>query len=97
MMIELGSLAGVAFVTMIIVQMIKDIEVLKKVPTKLVAMVVAMIVNFAVLAIEGTVLTVGVVCYTILSGFIVAYISFYGFDTFKELKERFMNGTKDVE
>ena len=63
MLIEVGSVAGVAFVTMIIVQMIKDIDVLKKIPTKLVAIVVAMLVNFAVLAIEETVLTAGVVSY----------------------------------
>ena len=94
MLIEVGSVAGVAFVTMIIVQMIKDIDVLKKIPTKLVAIVVAMLVNFAVLAIEETVLTAGVVCYTILSGFIIAYIAIYGFDTFKALKDKFMNGTK---
>ena len=94
MLIEVGSVAGVAFVTMIIVQMIKDIDVLKKIPTKLVAIVTAMLVNFGVLAIEGTVLTAGVVVYTILSGFVVAYVSIYGWDTFHELKERFMNGAK---
>lgn len=94
MLIELGSIAGVAFVTMIIVQMVKDVTLVKKIPTKLVAIIVAMLVNFAVLAIEGTILTAGVICYTILSGFIVAYISMYGFDTFKDLYARFTNGTK---
>lgn len=94
MLVELGSIAGVAFITMIIVQMVKEFTLLKKIPTKLVAIITAMLVNFGVLAIEGTVLTAGVVVYTILSGFIVAYVSIYGWDTFKELKDRFMEGAK---
>lgn len=90
MLIELGTISGVSFISMIIVQMIKDVEPIKRIPTKIVAIIVSMLVNFAVLGIEGTTLTVGIVCSTILSGFIVAYISMYGWDTFKELKDRFI-------
>jgi len=84
---------GLAFIVSVIIEVIKNTEPLKKVPTQLVVIIVSIIVC-----------TIGYVAYTaysqitttwygifaaFIASFIVAYVSMYGFDTLKELYNRF--------
>jgi hypothetical protein len=89
----LGLLMVLAFVVNIIVQMTKGFIPL---PTKLWCIIVSAAVNiFALIGasskgkIELSVLTV---IFAIVGAFIVSYVAMYGFDTFKDLWERFKNG-----
>ena len=89
----LGVVMVMAFVVNIIVQVTKEFIPL---PTKAWCIIVSMsVVLGSMLAlvsgkqIEFTALTI---ILGILGSFIIAFISMYGFDTFKELWERFKEG-----
>lgn len=85
-----GGLAAIAFLITIIVQVTKDVI---PIPTKAWVILVSVITTIG-LYIVGCCLNVIElnVAYTILaifSSFITAYIAMYGFDTLKELYNRF--------
>lgn len=88
-MLELGSVAVLALIVNIIVELTKDIGVINKIPTQLYAIVISLFVNFISLGALGTLVTIQVVCITILSSFIVAYMSMYSYDTLIGLYDRF--------
>lgn len=83
----LGIAGTLAAINTIIVEVLKNI-LPKKVPTKLVAMISAMAVVFGYVFIFET-LTIQNVIFSILGGFVVAFISMFGFDSLKDIIERF--------
>ncbi len=92
-----GMLTVLAFVVNILVQVLKGMV---PIPTKVLCLIVALAVNIASLIIfesEGYIafdLTNIVVA--VMGSPVIAFISMYGFDTFKELWERFKNG-EDID
>ena len=93
-----GVLGVLAFMTTVIVEVIKDLPRIKKIPTKIVVITISMVVTVLALIIytsySNTKLLWYYVVLSVFAGFLVAYISMYGWDTFKELWVRF-NGTKE--
>jgi multidrug transporter EmrE-like cation transporter len=91
--VVLGVVMALSFVVNIAVQLTKGIV---PIPTKLWCVIVAVAVNVGVLlsvsALGVIKLNVAYVIFSIIGSFIVAYIAMYGFDTFKELWERFRKG-----
>ena len=88
-----GVIMVLAFMVNIAVQLTKGIV---PIPTKLWCVLVAMAVNTGVLFGTSSLgvikLNGAYIIFSLLSSFIVAYISMYGFDTFKELWVRFKKG-----
>ena len=88
-----GGLAALAFVVNIIVEVTKDFI---PVPTKAWAMIVSCVVSVSALFIASAYdvlpLNASNIILSVLGSFIVAYVSMYGFDTFKDLWNRFQNG-----
>lgn len=81
------GLAGVlATITSLIVQVLKNV-LPKKVPTKIVAMITSFLVMFSYLYATGT-LTVANIPSGIFGGFVISFISMFGFDQFKETVKR---------
>lgn len=89
----LGVLMALAFVVNIIVQMTKGFIPL---PTKLwcvlVAGTVVMGALFGVASFGVLKISAAYIIFSLIGSFIVAYIAMYGFDTFKELWQRFKDG-----
>lgn len=83
----LGIVGTLAAINTIIVEVLKNI-LPKKVPTKIVAMISAMIVALGYIFIFG-VITPQSIILGILGGFVVAFISMFGFDSFKDIFDRF--------
>lgn len=92
-MVLLASLGFLAFIVNIITEMTKDINPIKKIPTKLYVILVSIIVNFLCLIIynkfENKAINISYFIIAFIASFVVAYISTYGWDTFNELKDRF--------
>ena len=88
-----GTLTFLAFVVNIIVQLTKEIVPL---PTKLWCIIVAIAVDLSALFFFGAFNNIH--CSTLMSifaffaSFAVAYVAMYGFDTLKELWQRFKEG-----
>ena len=89
----LGYIAALAFLVNVIVEMIKDLGVLKKIPTKLVAIVTSIIVTISVsvifLQLNNLKINGSYVVSMIIAAFPIAYIATYGYDSFKELYKKF--------
>ena len=89
----LGVLTVLAFAVNIIVQLTKEFIPL---PTKLWVILVSATVMLAVLfaAASHNMLELGAVsiALSLIGSFVVAYAAMYGFDTLKELWERFKGG-----
>lgn len=83
----LALLGGLASTTSVIVEFLKKI-LPQSFPTKALAIIVSLIVTLGF-----TLLTYGVTIETIVVGilgsFVVSFISMYGWDTFKDIIERF--------
>lgn len=89
----LGILAILTFLVNMIVELTKNIGVLKKVPTSAYTMIVSvMLTTIAYFVIIG-VISVGFVWYelalSIFAGFPVAYIAMFGWEKLSELWSRF--------
>lgn len=86
-----GSILGIAgtlaAINTIIVEVLKNI-LPKKVPTKIVAMISAMVVVLGYIFLFG-VITPQSIILGILGGFVVAFISMFGFDSLKDIFNRF--------
>ena len=85
-----GALAAIAFLITIIVQVTKDVI---PIPTKAWVILVSVITTIS-LYIAGVCLSIielnlAYIILAILSAFISAYVAMYGFDTFRELYNRF--------
>lgn len=88
-----ACLTALAFGVSIIVQLTKEYI---KIPTKLWALTVSFLICAALSAAavsEGIIpLSFTCIAAMILASFLVGYVSMYGFDTLKELWNRFKNG-----
>lgn len=96
-MIDLGALAVVAFVVNIIIEMTKEIGVVNKIPTKLYAVIISVIVNFAMLGIKGTAISISVICSTLLGAFLIAYIAIFGYDNIYSVLKKFLAGQSNEQ
>lgn len=96
-MIDLGALAVVAFVVNIIIEMTKEIGPISKMPTKLYAVIISIIVNFAMLGIKGTAISISVVCTTLLGAFLIAYIAIFGYDNIYAVFKKFLAGQSNEQ
>ena len=72
------------------------VEVLKKVlpnyiPTQILTFCISLIICLLIVIFFGKITITNIIC-GLLNGFFVAYISMFGFDTFKSLWTRFKNG-----
>ena len=84
--ILLAVLAVWVFATNVIVQVVKGL--FPKVPTNIVAVLVALVITILALYIAAAVLQITVMWYyavgAVILGIFVAYAAMYGFDKFKE-------------
>lgn len=83
----LGIAGTLAAINTIIVEVLKNV-LPKKVPTKLVAMISALVVVLGYIFIFGTITPQSIIL-GILGGFVVAFISMFGFDSLKDIFNRF--------
>ena len=89
----LGLIGLLAAATAIIVEVLKAV-VPKSFPTKALAMIVSFVVVLGYTIIFGTI-TVSSIILAIFGGFVVSFISMFGFDSFKEIVNRFIGGEKN--
>ena len=93
----LGELSIMAFLTMLIVETLKQV-VPKKVPTALLTLIVALMIAIVIpLIAPGVTITVASVLTSILNGFVTAFISMNGFDSLKKLWDRMKGGENALE
>ena len=94
--ILMAILAGLVFVTNIIVEVVKNL--FPKLPTNILAVVVALIVTVLALFIASAVLEITVMWYyavgAVVMGLFVAYAAMFGFDKFKEAFEKLKSWKK---
>lgn len=95
----IAILGLLAFIVNIIVELIKDLAPFKKTPTKFVAILTSFLVcvfsSLIYINYTGTQIALGLLIPTIILGtFPIAFISMYGFDTFKELYNKFKQGSE---
>lgn len=90
----IGILGALAFAVSLIVEVLKELPRIKKIPTKLFVIIISLIVTVVALfvysAMQGIVVLWYYVVLAVFAAFVVAYISMYGWDTLKELKDRFI-------
>ena len=82
----LGILGALAMIVNIIVQILKDF--FPNVPTKIITIIISIIVCL-VYSIMETGFTVPALVFGVFGGFIVSYAAMNGFDTVKEISNRF--------
>lgn len=82
-----------AFAVSVIVEVIKGVSFLKKIPTDLVVIVLALaltiVVFFGYAAYTSLVITWYMVVGAVIMGFFVAFITMYGWEKFNTLYKRF--------
>lgn len=83
----LGIAGTLAAINTIVVEVLKNV-LPKKIPTKLVAMISAMVITLGYVFIFGTITPQSIIL-AMLGGFVVAFISMFGFDSLKDVFERF--------
>ena len=87
-----GVLGALVFLTTLIVEVTKNIPGIKKIPTQIWTIVIAMVVCILAVSVYYAVTGLALVWYVIplavVGAFIVAYISMFGWDTFMELWNR---------
>ena len=90
----IGILGALAFAVSLIVELLKDLPGIKKIPTKAFVILVSLIVTVIALFVYAAYAGIAVLWYYIVlavfAAFVVAYIAMYGWDTLKELKDRFV-------
>lgn len=89
-----GVLGALAFMVSLITELLKDLPGIKKVPTKAFVILVSLVVTVAALLIYVAYIDIILLWYyvalAVFAAFVVAYIAMYGWDTLKELKDRFV-------
>ena len=90
----IGILGVLAFTLSLITELLKDMPGIKKMPTKAFVILVSLIVTVAALLIYVAYAHIALLWYyvalAVFAAFVVAYIAMYGWDTLKELKDRFV-------
>lgn len=93
--IVLAAMALLVFATNIIVEVIKGL--FPKVPTNIVAVIVALAITVLAMVIACSIMHVTIMWYyvvgSVLLGIFVGYAAMYGFDKFKEAWEKIKNIT----
>ncbi len=94
----LGVMGVLAFIINAVVEMTKDLPVIKKLPTKAYVLIVAIVCCIAAVIIYTAVNHITLLWYHIIlaffAAFIIGYLAMYGWDTLKELWDRFNVGSK---
>ena len=89
-----GILGALAFMVSLITELLKDMPGIKKMPTKAFVILVSLVVTVAALLIYAAYVNAVLLWYyvalAVFAAFIVAYIAMYGWDTVKELKDKFI-------
>lgn len=86
-------LGVLSFASSVIVEVLKNV-LPKKFPTKLLTIIVSLLISIVfVLGFVG--ISFKLVIGAIFMGFVVAFVSMNGFDTFKDLKNRFVKGGEE--
>ena len=89
-----GILGALAFMVSLITELLKDMPGIKKMPTKAFVILVSLVVTVAALLIYAAYVNAVLLWYyvalAVFAAFIVAYIDMYGWDTLKELKDKFI-------
>jgi high-affinity Fe2+/Pb2+ permease len=92
--VAVAVIAALAFVVSAIIEVIKNIGPLAKVPTDIVVVIVAVIVTVAALFVYAAILGIMLPWYyiviAVVCGFIVAYIAMYGWDKINALWQRYI-------
>lgn len=88
------AIVGVlAFVVSVIIEVIKNISFLKKVPTDLVVIILSVVLSvvsfMAYISYTGAAMTWYLVVGSIIAGFFVAFVAMYGWDKITALYNRF--------
>lgn len=92
----LGSISAMAFLTMIIVEVMKNV-VPKKFPTQILTLIIALIIAVIIpFLAPGVVISFATIAASVLNGFIIAFISMNGFDSLKKIWVR-IAGKEDEE
>lgn len=90
-----GVLSALAFVITIIVELTKELPLIKRIPTKLWTITISIIVCITAVIVYVAITAIKFQWYyialTFLAAFIVAYIAMYGWKNTKELYDRFKN------
>ena len=90
----IGILGVLAFAVSLITELLKDMPGIKKMPTKAFVILVSLIVTVTALLIYVAYAHIALSWYyvalAVFAAFVVAYIAMYGWDTLKELKDRFI-------
>lgn len=89
----LGTVGGLAFIVSLITEVLKS-WLPKKFPTKLLVMIVSLILTIGFVLLFGGVSVINGV-YGAVGSFIVSFVSMYGWDSFKELYNRFRYGKEN--
>lgn len=93
LVLVLGFLGILAFIVELIVQVTKEAPFIRTVPTKLYVLIISIILCIVAVFVLGAWFAVPVLWYyvvlAIFASFVVAYISIFGWDTFKEVRERY--------
>lgn len=93
----LGSISAMAFLTMIIVEVMKNV-VPKKFPTQILTLIIALIIAVIIpFLAPGVVISFATIAASVLNGFIIAFISMNGFDSLKKIWERVIGKKEDEE
>ena len=91
----LGILMSLSFFVNIVVQITKEfIPIPTKIWTILISALTVVLALCIAKSFDLVEPTVGIVLLSLAGSFIVAYVAMYGFDTFKELWQRFKAGEK---
>lgn len=87
----LGTVGILSAIVSIIVEILKNI-LPKSIPTKIVTIITSFIVTvvFGLVSLPFSILNL---VYSIAGGFVVSYVSMFGFDQFKDILSRFGGGT----
>lgn len=95
----LAILGILAFFVSLITEMTKELVGIKKIPTKLYAMLVSLVVTLSLFFVYVSYTHIIFYWYYIIvcifAAFVVAYISIYGWETFNELWKRFVPTNKE--
>lgn len=87
-------LGALAFAVELIVQLTKELPIIKRIPTKAYVIFVSLIISILALYTYAAIIALQVLWYyvvlTIFGAFVVAYISIFGWEQLKELYDRFV-------
>lgn len=91
----LAIMGGLVFFVQLTVQLIKDMPLLRKVPTDIVTIILSIVYSEFALAAWAQYASIAITWYhyvgTLFGGLVIAYIAMYGWSKLKDLWERSLN------